>query len=316
MKTYLSVSTNKFVSNLRDSRQTQKTYETGLGQFLAFLNERYEREPTFDDLYDEVLQDFDQWLLQRGLELSTRNTYLAAVQKWLDICEIHQELPSHFKRDRARLLRKANTKRGGYKIPDTETISHIPELVALFENKSIPNGAGWKGKIKRLAALRDRAFVLFLNATACRQSEARFLKLKQIGGKNAAKFNEEIKIIGKGGKSRILIFDDAEAQKALREYLQERTDDSEHVFISHDKNFGAPISGTTAWNIYNHASNVLDVHLSPHDTRHYCAWSRLNKGMPAEAVQAWLGHTSMNTTIMIYAPMNTRTTREWLRKTA
>lgn len=144
---------------------------------------------------------------------------------------------------------------------------------------------------------RELALIDFLYSTGCRVSEVSSVDITDID------FDmNEIKILGKGNKERIVYLTDV-AMLHLKEYLQERADFSNALFVGKGGN-RLHKSGISAIlkNIANKA-HVLNVH--PHRFRRTLATDLLNRGMNIQDVAAILGHSDLKTTqIYCYIDQN------------
>lgn len=292
-------SIDTFVESRWKSPATQKTYRTGLGQFQAFLEEKLGRAAMMDDLYPAVLVDFDMWLGAKGKKDASRNTYIASVGTWMDNALLRETLPEKFSVERAQALWKDGQRRSSYHVRPPHEFMDFPKVVAALDVVPVES-AERKGHIRHLVALRDRAFAWFIYVTGARQGTVRQLKIKQVRDA-AGQLRNIINTKTKGDKEIVLILEEQAARRALKEYLEARDDTSEYLFVSHDRNKGQPISGSTARDIIHTTAASLGLDYSPHDARHFGAIYRVNNGMSIEIVQKWLGHSSIATTQMIYA---------------
>ncbi len=142
---------------------------------------------------------------------------------------------------------------------------------------------------------RDRAIVETLYSSGCRVTELTKLKRDDISMEN-----REIKIHGKGGRERVSYLN-AKAEHALREYWNSRTDDNPYAFVSVIR----PYHNVTKECIENVVRNVgkragLNRRIHPHLIRHTVATDALSRGMSIAEIQRFLGHKSIDTTL-IYA---------------
>lgn len=147
---------------------------------------------------------------------------------------------------------------------------------------------------------RDAALIEFMYSTGCRINEVRHIKVADVDF-----YNKEVKVIGKGGKERT-VFINAQAENAIKRYLESRKNKSEYLF-AHTRNMGnRPMDSDTIRKVFKDISEAagLDRTLKPHEMRHTTATDALQKGMPIEEVQMLLGHSRIDTT-MIYARVDT-----------
>ena len=164
---------------------------------------------------------------------------------------------------------------------------------------------------KNLAALRDRAILSALFSTGMRVSELCALDRNKIDVGRG-----EISIRGKGGKIR-LVFLSEETQKHLSDYLGERTDVDESLFIriprsGFNKESNLRLTPRSIQRIVKkHAikAGIMGKDVSPHKLRHSFATDLLRNGADIRSVQALLGHSSVTTT-QIYTHVTDKQLKE------
>ena len=154
---------------------------------------------------------------------------------------------------------------------------------------------------------RDRLIVELLYSTGIRVSELINIKLSDINF-----YNNEIKILGKGSKERIVIFNST-CREALNKFITDGRrklykKDSEYLFIGRNNGH---ISSKYVRDIINKIKVKAGVEgkVSPHVFRHTFATDMLNNGADLVSVKDLLGHESLNTT-SIY----THVTNEQIKK--
>ena len=146
---------------------------------------------------------------------------------------------------------------------------------------------------KSCKTLREKALVDFLYSTAARVSEVCAMDISDVN------FREHTVHIrhGKGDKGRTT-FLNAESEVSLMAYLYSRKDNSPVLF--------APVRGevkhlnkkTIEEEIRRIVSRCeISVHVTPHIFRHTAASLALQRGMPIEQVQKFLGHARIQTTL-------------------
>lgn len=138
---------------------------------------------------------------------------------------------------------------------------------------------------------RDLAIVDLLTSTGMRVGELVKLKRDDIDFER-----RECIVHGKGDKERKVYFD-ARTKIHLSEYLLDRTDDNESLFVS----LSAPhktlkISGVET-RIRELGIKAVNERLHPHKFRRTLATRAIDKGMPIEQVQLLLGHSKIETTL-------------------
>ena len=148
--------------------------------------------------------------------------------------------------------------------------------------------------------LREKALVDFLYSTAARINEVCSLDIRHVDFSDHTVRIER----GKGGKGRTT-FLNAEAEISLKAYLASRSDDCPALFV--------PVYGS-ARHLKNRALEEeirrivsrcdLSVKVTPHVFRHTAASIALQRGMPINQVQAWLGHARIQTTLRYAKTLN------------
>lgn len=155
---------------------------------------------------------------------------------------------------------------------------------------------------------RDTLIIELLYATGVRVSELVNIKIKDINREEKL-----IKVLGKGNKERMVIYNN-HTKKALDTYLKDgynyfNKKSSEYLILN--KN-GNKLSERYIREIINRkvSQASLDIKISPHTLRHTFATDILENGADLMTVKELLGHESLNTT-SIY----THITNEQIKKT-
>ena len=142
--------------------------------------------------------------------------------------------------------------------------------------------------------IREKALVDFLYSTGVRVSECSGVNLSDIDWTARSVVIRH----GKGNKRRIVYFN-AEAELSLRKYLETRSDSNEALFVT----VRNPHHRLGVHSIQNEIKRIADrsaMHVHPHKLRHTFATSSLHGGMPMDKLQALMGHSKPETTL-IYA---------------
>jgi integrase/recombinase XerD len=143
--------------------------------------------------------------------------------------------------------------------------------------------------------LRDRTMIELMYASGLRVSELVLLKSVELG------MNEGIlRIIGKGGKTRLIPFGE-EARVWLNRYLEEARPQilnrqiSDALFVTAR---GGAMTRQMFWILIRKYATQAGIHvpLSPHTLRHAFATHLLNHGADLRVVQLLLGHADISTT--------------------
>lgn len=144
---------------------------------------------------------------------------------------------------------------------------------------------------------RDLAMIDLLASTGMRVGELVKLNKSDIDFQN-----RECIVTGKGDKQRKVYFD-ARTKIHLQNYLSERTDNNEALFVSLLAPFERLLISGVEIRLrkLGRTLNISKVH--PHKFRRTLATMAIDKGMPIEQVQHLLGHQSLDTTLQ-YAMVN------------
>ena len=136
---------------------------------------------------------------------------------------------------------------------------------------------------------RDVSIILILYYSGLRVSELCGLDLDTIN-----LLRREVRVMGKGGRERIIPIT-IECATAVREYIElDRTSDANAVFV---KSGGQRITRRAVSDMLASISNKAGVrHTTSHTLRRSCATSLMNRKVDLELVQSLLGHRSLATT--------------------
>lgn len=168
------------------------------------------------------------------------------------------------------------------RLPEYLSIEEVLRLLAAPDTKT-PIGK------------RDRAILELMYATGLRVSEVAQLKLGDVYLGEGF-----LRVFGKGGKERIVPFNDI-SRDCLREYLEQsrpalvKQAGPEQVFVNYN---GETFSRQGLWKMIKaHGLRVgLASRLTPHVLRHSFATHLVEKGADLRSVQMLLGHSSITTT--------------------
>jgi integrase/recombinase XerC len=288
----------------------------------------------------EKIQDYLSYLKSvRGLSLRTLAAYRDDLYKFANYCNNHGIDPekagsyqvqgfiadmSFEQMAGSSVNRRLSSLRGfyrwllrfGYRIDNPcESGSGAP-----LRNVKIPGGLPsmlWEDEMAAFADLpetkkilwpgRDKALILTLYSAGLRISELVSLSLKTL-----TENSEGARVLGKGGKERIVFFS-AEARTAILDYLPERAAKIRKAGINGDGINGAlfvsrkgrPVSVPgVRWIISRYAQvSALGKNIHPHSFRHSFATHLVNAGCDVRIVQEMLGHASLSTT-QRYAHVN------------
>jgi integrase/recombinase XerD len=291
-----------FLATIMTSPRTVATYRYGLTSLATFIaaTKYIPTPPPYApaDLRDDVLLQFQAWLIKEHYSPASQENYLAAAKRFLIWLDANDTLPTNFQVGKAVNRLKAARGRRVVKV-GREPDPGIPRIVTYYDAIPLPSSQEKNGSRQRLEILRARAIVHTLYASAGRVSEVASLTREMVldGRKR------EVRITGKGNKDRLLLLT-KEAQAAIAAYCRERDDDYPGLFISHGRSKGQSLGRGSLWSVVKQAARALDLYkgTSPHAFRHFRAQQLLSEGMDLDVLQAYLGHADISTTRRIYAP--------------
>ena len=140
-------------------------------------------------------------------------------------------------------------------------------------------------------SLRDLALIDMLASTGMRVGELVLLNRDDIN------FEErECVVFGKGSKERMVYFD-ARTKIHLQNYLAQRTDSNDALFVSLKAPHERLQIGGVESRLRELGKRLLLPRVHPHKFRRTLATMAIDKGMPVEQLQRLLGHQRIDTTL-------------------
>ncbi len=270
---YLEIEKNR-------SPKTRENYERYLKLFIkdAGIKE-------IKDITESSVRDFRVSLARRNIKKNTQSYYVIAIRNFLKfLLKRDYEVLAPDKIELPKVSRR-----------DIEVLDY-GELERLL---AAPKGSS-------LRALRDRAVLETFFSTGLRLAELcslpRYLDLER----------GEISVRGKGDKLRVVFLADS-TKKAIKNYLDKRTDTEEKLFVSLTKSGKVigPITTRAVERLVDHYGRAAGIpkKLHPHQLRHSFATDLLVNGADIRSVQALLGHANIATT-QIYTHLTNKELRE------
>ena len=249
--------------------------------------------------YRNDLAGFGLWLQQQKIDLEASSEI--EIQQYL----AHRYEQGSKNRSAARLL---STLRRFYAWLLREgKISHDPS--ALLESpkpeKPLPKTLSEQQveelinapDVSQPLGLRDRAMLEMIYATGLRVSELVGLQMSQVSVEPGV-----VRVMGKGGKERLVPFGE-ESLEWLQKYIKQARPDllsnkppCNTVFVT---NRGRGMTRQAFWYLLKRYAVKVGIDsdaLSPHTLRHAFATHLLNHGADLRVVQMLLGHTDISTT--------------------
>ena len=275
-----------FIDHLRIERGLSEnsllSYSRDLRYFLEFLADL---ELQVSGITASTLSEFEVWLKDRSLAISSINRTNSAVKSFLIYCarEYELNLPTG----------EISSHKIARKLPKALTIDEVTLLIESAKSLS------------EATSLRDVALLELLYSTGGRVSEIIGINindLAKVESENENEIIQTIKLRGKGSKERIVPIGSF-ALTALDNYLVRvrpalaaNGGKSESALFLNTR--GGRLSRQSAWNIVLEAARAcgLEGKVSPHVFRHSYATHLLDGGADIRVVQELLGHSSVTTT--------------------
>ena len=262
------------------SENSLTSYARDLRYFLEFLQSR---DLELSEVTATVLSDFEVWLKDRSLAISSINRTNSAVKSFLIYCarEYDLNLPTG----------EISSHKVARKLPKALTIDEITSLIESAKSLS------------EATSLRDVALLELLYSTGGRVSEIIGINMNDLAKvESDIEVIQTIKLRGKGAKERIVPIG-SYALNALDNYLVRvrpalvaKSGKSESALFLNSR--GGRLSRQSAWNIVLASAQAsgLEGKVSPHLFRHSYATHLLDGGADIRVVQELLGHSSVTTT--------------------
>lgn len=274
------------------SSNTISAYKNDVEQYFSFLNKI---NKTIDNVVSEDITEFLWQLKQQNLKSNSiyrKASCITQFHKFLISENITKNNPIEF-------LSKPKLQR---KLPQVLTLEEVEKLLSYIPKKKFND-------------IRNKAMIEVLYATGLRVSELVNLKFD-----NLDLTNKYIRVIGKGGKERIVLLNNKSVQ-AIKEWLKIREkkfankslgEYDQYIFLS---KLGKPISRIDFWEqLKNYVKQAgITKNVSPHTLRHSFATHMLKYGADLRVVQELLGHSDISTT-QIYTQVDRQHLKELHKK--
>lgn len=291
---------------------TVRNYDHYINRFIKFL-----KEGKCSSVDDRVMREYRLYLnrlpskinkssknkLAETLDKKTQNYHLIALRAFFKYCRKKGEMI--FDPEKIELAKTVQRELDLITEKDLENLLAAPidflKAKSKEENNSKrknKNNAA-EEKMKYLTMLRDKAILETFFSTGLRVSELCSLD------RDEDLSTGEISVRGKGGKVRVVFISDF-AKSAIREYIKERVDVDDAMFI--DLSFTAKgrikegkdlrLTTRSVERIIKKYAEFVGISkkCTPHVLRHSFATDLLRNGADLRTVQMMLGHASISTT--------------------
>ncbi len=257
--------TSYMINIKKQSENTSSSYDYNL-QKLAIVTKK--------DLDKMTEKDIKEFLYKVNTELRTKAHYLTVFRTFYNYLIFIEKIKDNpCANIKAPKLAK--------KLPDYLSVNDVDKLLDI--------------KVVNAYTSRNKTMLELLYATGLRISE--LINLKDA---NIDFYEDYVRIIGKGGKERIIPFND-EAKKYIEEYKNNYRStllhgkNNDYLFLNKS---GNKISRQSFFKIIKKECLIKGIKkdVSPHTLRHSFATHLLHNGADIRIIQELLGHTNLTTT--------------------
>lgn len=281
------------------SRKTVDEYFLDLRNFFRYIKIEKGKAPRTAELDDVSIDDVDLDLV-RSVGLTDVYSYMSYLSR--DRANRPNSDKTGYGLNASSRARKVATIRSFYKYLTNKAklISENPmqDLDSPRTKKSLPRYLDFEGSLSLLEAVdgqfkeRDYCILtLFLNC-GLRISELIGLNLTDIR-------DDQIRVLGKGNKERILYLNEA-CKSAITDYVVARGTigiiDKNALFISQRRTRISKAAVEKLVKKYLTMAGLDSTQYSPHKLRHTAATLMLQNGVDVRTLQEVLGHDHLNTT--------------------
>tara|TARA_B110000116_G_scaffold19829_1_gene15704 strand:+ start:732 stop:1640 length:909 start_codon:yes stop_codon:yes gene_type:complete len=272
-QTELEDAIHKFIlycSNYRNlSPYTIRNYKNDLLGFDNFI--KTEKKYHIDDLDRSIVRKYIKHLNNLDYKRSSINRKLSVLRVLFRYISTHSE----FGNKDLIMFGKSKSNR------------NLPKILNNSQMKDILDSVD----ISTFLGLRNRTLLELMYSTGLRVSE-----LSSINKEDILNL-QQIKIIGKGSKVRVVYIND-QSKKFLNNYLNIRNNKNTKTDSLFINKYGERLSVRSIQKIvkkHGHKAG-LDLSLHPHMLRHTFATQMLSNGADLRTVQTLLGHAKISTT--------------------
>ena len=253
------------------SENTIKNYFRDLIDYFNYLNQN--NLSAFKSIKPEHIRKMLSFLIDKGFsklsisrKISAIKSYITFLEKFNYSSDNYSELITIPKKTRS--------------LPKVMTEKEINQLIKHVEINTKKN-------------LRDDALIELLYSTGLRVSEVANLKIGDINFEKS-----EIKILGKGNKQRVVIFNNKSKEKIIKYLKNDKRLISLNTGALFQNKFKQSLSPRSIQRLLKKYLNFSGINskYSTHTLRHTFATHLLEGGADIKVIQQLLGHSSPETT--------------------
>jgi len=271
---------------------TRKSYKTYLAKFIRYLTD--EQIEAVDQITPRDVFNYQSALYYaqspsgKPLAVLTQHNALVVVKAFFGFL-IEMEKIESDPSSSLRLPKKPQT------LPDTMTLAEVEKLLEQPDTSTV-------------LGFRNRTIMEVLYATGIRNHELCNLTIYDLN-------QDELRILGKGGKERIVPLGEIAAnylQEYVKSYRPKLRKNESFLFLSRT---GKKINITDLTMMIRHYVQKAGIlkRITPHTFRHTCATHMLQGGADIRYIQILLGHGSITST-QIYTHVDVSDLKEAHKK--
>ena len=263
------------------SDNTVKNYFRDLIDYFIYLKLN-DLSPT-KSIEPKYIRKMLSFLIDKGFSKVSISRKISAIKSYITFLEKF----NYSKNNYSELI---SIPKKSKKLPKVMTKKEVSQLIKHVEMNTKKN-------------LRDDALIELLYSTGLRVSEVANLKLKDINLKKS-----EIKILGKGNKERIVIFNNKSKEKIIRYLKNDKRFISLKTEALFQNKFKEALTTRSIQRILKKYLNFSGINskYSTHTLRHTFATHLLEGGADIKVIQQLMGHSSPETT-KIYTHVSSST---------
>lgn len=229
------------------------------------------------------------YLKKQGLSERSQARFISSLRTYFKFCE-SKGMPAHELRS--------------LKLPKVKVAA--PDAISITDFEKLFQAAKVQDSDSKTA--RNQLLLLLLFGLGCRVSEVINIELKDIDLEEA-----HIRFIGKGNKERMIPLTEkllGDVKSFIQNHRSNLLKDRESNFLFLNER-GHKMTRIDVWRWFAAWSAIagFDDVIHPHQLRHACATSLLEKGADLRSIQVLLGHSSIQTTQM-YTQVKTSKLKE------
>ncbi len=280
--TILNLFLQHLIVERRLAENTIESYHSDLSFFFTFLQRK--RIKNISSVKPTIIRHYFQDCHSRGISNRSNSRRLASLRSFFSFAVTRRLLDKD-------PLAHIDGPKIGQTLPKALNMIEVDSLLALPLQKKTP------------LILRNHAMIHLLYATGIRVSE-----LVNLPTNGCNLISCHVRILGKGGKERMVPFNDT-AREQVEDYIQRarplilKGRPCPQLFVS---NRAKGMSRSRFWQIMKEWARAAGIEksVSPHMLRHSFATHLLAGGADLRAVQMMLGHSDISTT-QIYTHVDT-----------